>query len=106
MAGPPLAVELRDFFNAAVIRDIARDLKCAHSAFPERRFVTAATDGLAPLSLTGRAAHIAQAMRRFLPDDFADAAAVLSRSLGPCHTGSDTSGGLDHPQTPRRPPFR
>lgn len=87
-----MAGELRDFFSAAVIRDIARDLKRAEPAFPERRFVTAALDGLAPLSLTGRAAHIAHAMHRFLPGDFADAAAVLSRSLGPRHTGSDTFG--------------
>jgi 3-methyladenine DNA glycosylase AlkC len=87
-----VAGELRDFFSAAVIRDIARDLKRAEPAFPERRFVAAAVDGLAPLSLTGRAAHIANAMRRFLPKDFADAAAVISRSLGPRHAGSDTFG--------------
>ena len=84
--------ELRDFFNADIVRDIARDLKRADPAFPERRFITAALDGLAPLSLTGRAAHIAHALHQFLPEDFADAAAVLSRSLGPRHAGSDMFG--------------
>jgi 3-methyladenine DNA glycosylase AlkC len=87
-----MAGELRDFFDAAVIRGIARELKSADPAFQERRFVAAALKGLAPLSLTGRAAHIAEAMHRFLPKDFADATAVISRSLGPPHAGSDTFG--------------
>jgi len=87
-----MASELRDFFTDAVIRDIARDLKRAHPAFQDRRFVTAAIDGLAPLSLTGRAAHIANAMRVHLPTDFAEAADILLRSLGARHGSSDTFG--------------
>jgi 3-methyladenine DNA glycosylase AlkC len=87
-----MAHELRDFYTAAVIRDIARDVKRAHPAFPDRRFVTAAIDGLAPLTLTGRAAHIAAAMRACLPQDFAAAADVLLRSLGPRHASSEAFG--------------
>lgn len=83
---------LRDFFNDAVVGGIARDLKRAHPAFPERRFLAAALEGLSPLSLTGRAAHIAAAMRTHLPVDFADAADVLLRSLGPPQASSDTFG--------------
>ena len=84
--------ELRDFYTGTVIRDIARDLKRAQPSFPDRRFVTDALKGLAPLSLTGRAAHIAAAMRTHLPQDFAEAAGILERSLGPRHAGSDTFG--------------
>jgi len=87
-----MAGELRDFFNEVVIRDIARDLKRSHASFPDRRFVAAALHGLAPLSLTGRAAHIASAMRAHLPDDFAETADILMRSLGDRHAGSDTFG--------------
>ena len=87
-----MAAELRDFFNEAVIRDIAWDVRRAHAAFPDRTFVAAALDGLAPLSLTERAAHIAAAMRRFLPEDFAKTAAILQRSLGPRHASSETFG--------------
>jgi 3-methyladenine DNA glycosylase AlkC len=87
-----MSYELRDFFDATVIRDIARDLKRAHAPFPERRFVTAALEGLAPLSLTGRGAHIASAMRRCLPEDFGEAADILMRSLGPVHAGSESFG--------------
>lgn len=87
-----MAGELRDFFNEVVIRNIGRDLKRAHAVFPDRRFVAAALHGLAPLSLTGRAAHIASAMRAYLPDDFAETAEILMRSLGDRHAGSDTFG--------------
>lgn len=77
-----MAYELRDFYNASVIEDIARDLKRAYPAFDARGFTKACLDGLAPLSLTGRAAHIAAAMRRYLPDDFDQVAEILERSLG------------------------
>lgn len=87
-----MAPELRDFFNEGVIRDIARDLKRAEPSFADRRFVAAALKGLGPLSLTGRAAHIASAMRTFLPEDFSQAAAILMRSLGKRHESSDTFG--------------
>jgi len=87
-----VAAELRDFFNEAVIRDIARDLKRAHAAFPDRTFVATAVSGLDPLSLTGRAAHIAAAMRQCLPEDFGETANILTRSLGSSHASSDTFG--------------
>jgi 3-methyladenine DNA glycosylase AlkC len=84
--------ELRDFYNAAVIRDIARDLKAAYPSFAEGKFVREALQGLAPLSLTGRAGHIASAMRRHLPGDFAETARILTRALGPRPTSSESVG--------------
>ena len=84
--------ELRDFYDGKVVREIARDLKRAHRTFPAARFVQDALEGLAPLSLTGRAAHIAAAMRRHLPSDFGEVAAILERSLGPRHSGTDSFG--------------
>jgi 3-methyladenine DNA glycosylase AlkC len=87
-----MSYELRDFYDEAVIREIARDIKRVARTFPDRRFVAACLDGLAPLSLTGRAAHIAGALRQCLPDDFAQTARILERSLGPRHAGSETFG--------------
>lgn len=87
-----MTYELRDFYDKAVIAGIARDLKRAWPSLPDRRFVAAALDGLAPLSLTGRAAHICAAMRQFLPDDFPKAADILLKSLGPRHASSETFG--------------
>lgn len=77
-----MSYELRDFYNVSVIDDIARDLKRAYPAFNARAFSKECLDGLAPLSLTGRAAHIAAAMRRHLPADFDQVAEILERSLG------------------------
>ncbi len=87
-----MADELRDFFNEALVRDIARDLKRAHSSLKDKAFVAECLDGLAPLSLTGRAAHIAAVMVRHLPADFATAAEILERSLGSPHASTETFG--------------
>lgn len=87
-----MADELRTFFNEALIRDIARDLKRVYPALKDTVFVAECLDGLAPLSLTGRAAHIAAVMVRHLPADFAKAAKILERSLGSPHASTDTFG--------------
>jgi len=87
-----MAYELRDFYNATVIDDIARDLKRAYSAFSVRAFTKECLDGLASLSLTGRAAHIAAAMRRHLPTDFDQVADILERSLGTHHESTESFG--------------
>lgn len=87
-----MAAELRDFYDASVVRDIARDLKRAHPAFRDRAFVAECLAGLEPLSLTGRAEHIAAAMRRHLPGDFTLVARILQQSLGPVHRGTESFG--------------
>ena len=86
-----MAYELRDFYDASVIADIAGDLKRAYPAFNARAFTKECLDGLAPLSLTGRAAHIAAAMRRHLPEDFDQVAEILERSLGHHTPAADAS---------------
>lgn len=97
-----MSYELRDFYDASVIADIARDLKRAYPAFDSRAFSQQCLDGLAPLSLTGRAAHIAAAMRRHLPADFDQVAEILERSLGhhtPDHNGSSMASFKFMPHT-------
>jgi len=84
--------ELRDFYDDSIIADIARDLKRAYPQFNDRRFIAECLDGLEPLSLTGRAAHIAAAMRRHLPTDFDQVADILERSLGKQHESTDSFG--------------
>lgn len=87
-----MSYELRDFYDAPVIADIARDLKRAYPVFNVRAFTKECLDGLAPLSLTGRAAHIAAAMRRHLPADFDQVADILERSLGDHHESTESFG--------------
>lgn len=78
-----MATPLKRFFDRDVVAGIAADLRGAHRGFDARGFVAAAQDGLDRLELTGRARHIAAAMRRFLPERFPVAAAILIASLRP-----------------------
>jgi 3-methyladenine DNA glycosylase AlkC len=76
-------MKLKDFFDAGVVRSIAAQLRGAHRRFDETAFIRECLRGLPQLELTERAWHVAEAMRRHLPDDFADAARVIVASLGP-----------------------
>lgn len=113
-----MAEALKNVFDETVVRSIAHDLRRAHPPFDERAFVKACLRGLDGLSLTQRAAHITEAMRRYLPRDFEAAAGVLSASLGPELAGTEQNGlspfrympytlfvsryGLDHFETSMR----
>ena len=77
------AAAIKDLFNAALAREIAADLRLIHPPFASSAFVARCLDGLDQLELSGRAAHIADAMHEFLPQPFARAAAVIESALGP-----------------------
>ena len=78
-----MAEQLKHFFNEAVVRSIAADLRRAHAPFRGRAFVAACLEGLCDLELLERGWHIAAAMHTHLPRPFARAAEVLRASLGP-----------------------
>ena len=86
-----MAEPLRRFFDERVVSSSGRDLGRAWPDFDRRGFLESALDGLEALSLTERAAHICGVMRRFLPSDYVEAAAVLIGSLGP---PLDQAGGF------------
>ena len=74
-------MDLKSFYNHNVIAAIGRDLTSAHRGFAVDDFVSECLDGLDELELMGRAWHIAEVMRRRLPEDFAKAVDVVVRSL-------------------------
>jgi 3-methyladenine DNA glycosylase AlkC len=74
---------IKDVFNLALLREIAAELQRVHAPFDATAFVARSMDGLHELELTGRAAHIAEALHQYLPQPFAAAAAVIEASLGP-----------------------
>jgi 3-methyladenine DNA glycosylase AlkC len=78
-----MAGELKRFFNEGLIREIGESLRAAYPRLDLRRFVADAMRGLDGLELIARGEHVAQAMRRHLPEDFKTAADILERSLGP-----------------------
>jgi 3-methyladenine DNA glycosylase AlkC len=88
----PMADQLKTFFGPRVVNSIADDVHAAHAAFPRDAFVTDALKGLDGLELVARGGHIAEALRRHLPQDFGKAAKILIASLGPKLESSETFG--------------
>jgi 3-methyladenine DNA glycosylase AlkC len=74
---------LRALLDAPAIECLARNLSLAWPAFDAGAFQHQARAGLAPLGLLNRGLHLAQALRAHLPPVYADAVAVLMRSLTP-----------------------
>ena len=74
---------MKDVFNPTLLSEIAGELQSAHAPFDAVAFVTRSMDGLNDLELTGRAAHIAEALNEYLPKPFSAAAAVIEAAVGP-----------------------
>ena len=76
-----MAEPLKNRFGADVPKRIAETSVAAHPKFNTRGFIAAALDGYEALELMPRARHIATALRRFLPNDYAQAGEILIDSL-------------------------
>ena len=78
-----MAEALKDFYDRALVTSIAEELRAVHPALDRAAFVRACTRDFEPLSLTQRAARIAEVMHGALPEDYEQAAALLQASLPP-----------------------
>lgn len=87
-----MADTLKGFFSPSLVRRLAAEIVRVHPAFPERAFVKSATAGLEELELLDRGRHIARALARHLPGEYAEAVDVLVRSLGPEHASDELVG--------------
>jgi 3-methyladenine DNA glycosylase AlkC len=80
--------DVKDELSPGLVAALAAELQRAWPAFPVRRFTRDASAGLDPLALMQRVRHIAAALAKALPGDFAAAAAVLERATdSPTLTG-------------------
>lgn len=70
---------LKEMFNAARYRQIARLLSKIHPEFNSRRFLALTGDGHEQLSLLQRMRRTAEACQATLPPDFPEAVAILKR---------------------------
>ncbi len=84
----------KDHIDAALVDRLSAALVTVEPSFDAPTFRSLATDGMEGLELKGRIANVAEALRRTLPDDMADAAAVIDRvlSLPPEADGDDGDG--------------
>ena len=74
---------LKDGFGPNVPGAIAAMIEIVHPGFPSADFVASCLEGYEELELTPRARRVANALARYLPDDRAEALAILVASLGP-----------------------
>ena len=82
----------KTWINPTVIESIALQLTLHWPSFEKNAFILAACDQLEQLELKGRTAHLTEALRRFLPNDFQQTASILLEVLGP-ELGEAISGG-------------
>jgi len=87
-----MAASLKVFFNPQVVAGLASDFAQVHEPFDAARFTAECLDGLDDLELMARGWHIAEALRRNLPQDFEHSAQILIRSLAVGNAQADLTG--------------
>ncbi len=73
---------LKQMFNEARYRKIARDMAAAFPKFDQKRFLALTLPGLEPLALLARLRRATEALRETLPQDYGKAVALL-RAVAP-----------------------
>lgn len=83
---------LRALLDQDAIECLAHNLRLASAHFDAAGFRRRAHEGLAPLGILARGQHLARVLRRHLPPRYAEAVAVLLRSLTPPLTATTQLG--------------
>lgn len=78
-----MAEPYKHWIHDGVLARIGADLRAVWPPFDEAGFRRTATAGLEPLELKARVAHVADALRPFLPTDWEGAARCLGDALPP-----------------------
>lgn len=83
---------LKTLLGPEAIECLAHNLRLVYPRFDDAAFRRTAQAGLEPLAILQRGHHLARALREHLPSVYADAIAVLLRSLTPPKHGTDELG--------------
>ncbi len=83
---------LKTFYNRRKVTEIADKIRAVYPTFKHETFVRTATRGLEQLELVPRARHIMRALRQHLPDDYEEAAVILTNALGPRMASTEGNG--------------
>ena len=76
-------VPLKLLLDLEAITQLGENLKIVHSNFDKAAFIKATMKDIEELSLTERSKHIAQFMRKFLPETYTEAIEIILKSLTP-----------------------
>jgi 3-methyladenine DNA glycosylase AlkC len=94
-----MAEPLKNLFGMEIAQGIGAEILRVHPGFDTRSFCREVKQGYEPLNLMARGRHIAQALRRHLPDDYPKALRILLASLGPRPTGGSMAVFFYMPHT-------
>jgi len=83
---------LGDLLDREAIECLAHNISLVHPRFDGDSFQRTALDGLQPLAILQRGRHLAQALRKHLPERYDEAVKILLRSLTPPMTETDELG--------------
>lgn len=83
---------LKRLLGEEAVEGLAHNLRLAYPAFDAGAFRAAALQGLEPLGIMDRGVHLARAMRKYLPANYASAIAILLDSLTPPMARTDELG--------------
>ena len=86
-----MAASLKEFYSPDLVRRLGNSIAAVHPPFDLVRWQREALEGLGDLSLTDRARHLMNALRRQLPEDYEAALAILLASLENPGTAGDES---------------
>lgn len=76
-------VPLKLVLDQAAVNQLAENLHIVYPAFKKADFANNAMKDIEPLSITQRAEQIAESMRKYLPQNYAEAIEIILRSLTP-----------------------
>ena len=76
-------IPLKMVLDKEAIDQLGKNLTVVDKNFDKVAFCLDAMKGIEPLSITQRSAHIAESLRKFLPQVYSDAIDILSKSLTP-----------------------
>ncbi len=87
-----MAEPLKNQFGRDIPVRIAEMMSAAYPGFDSKQFVRRALKGYDKLELTPRGWQIAEALHRFLPDNYREAIAIMMASLGPKNEQTESLG--------------
>lgn len=89
-----MASQLKHFFDRNLISSLASDFARVHGTFNASRFEKECLAGLDGLELMARGHHIAEVLRRHLPEDFGVASRILIQTLEARGQQADPATGM------------
>jgi 3-methyladenine DNA glycosylase AlkC len=83
---------LKLILDKAAVDQLGENLHQVYEKFEKGEFIHDAMKGIEPLSITQRSSHIAESMRKYLPEKYEDAIKIILNTLTPPLTKTADNG--------------